>query len=282
MFPKTIEETKVPPIKIQGIKTKLVPFILKNVSWHGKGRWIEPFVGSGVVLFNALPDKALVADTNQHIIGVYQAIQSGFLTPYALKDHLEREGKSLETRGETHYYEIRDRFNAEGNPFDFIFLNRASFNGLMRFNGKGHFNVPFCRKPERFRQAYITKICNQVQWAAQAMQGRDWEFVTQEWQKTLASANNQDFVYMDPPYIGRHTDYFNGWKDQDANALADTAKSLPCPFAYSMWKQNQYRKNQHLADHFADHPMETFQHFYHVGSTESLRNPMEEALIFNK
>lgn len=282
MFPKLIEETKVPPIKIQGIKTKLVPFILKNVNWLGQGRWIEPFVGSGVVLFNALPDRALVSDTNQHIIGVYQAIQSGLLTAQALKNHLETEGRQLESRGEIHYYDIRERFNAEGNPFDFIFLNRASFNGLMRFNGKGNFNVPFCKKPERFRQAYITKICNQVLWVSQIMQNRDWTFVTQDWQETLKDTTDQDFVYLDPPYIGRHTDYFNAWKESDANALAESAKGLPCPFAYSMWKQNQYRKNQYLIDHFADHRIETFQHFYHVGSTESLRNPMEEALIFNK
>lgn len=33
MFPKHIELTKVPPIKIQGIKTKLVPFIAASIYW---------------------------------------------------------------------------------------------------------------------------------------------------------------------------------------------------------------------------------------------------------
>jgi len=68
-------KVKVPPLKIQGIKTKLVPFILKNITWHGNGKWIEPFLGSGVVAFNVRPDRALLADVNPHIISVYQAIR---------------------------------------------------------------------------------------------------------------------------------------------------------------------------------------------------------------
>jgi DNA adenine methylase len=42
----------VPPIKLQGIKTKLV-LDIKNLSNKIKfNRWVEPFMGSGVVAFN--------------------------------------------------------------------------------------------------------------------------------------------------------------------------------------------------------------------------------------
>ena len=34
---------------------------------------------------------------------------------------------------------------------------RSHFNGMIHFNRSGGFNVPFCRKPNRFAQAYI---CN--------------------------------------------------------------------------------------------------------------------------
>ena len=33
---------------------------------------------------------------------------------------------------------------------------------MMRFNRRGQWNVPFCKKPERFAPAYVTKICNQI------------------------------------------------------------------------------------------------------------------------
>src|SRR5205814_766906 len=72
-----VEKVGVPPVKCQGIKTKLVPFILENIRWSESetGRWIEPFLGSGVVAFNFAPQKALLADTNSHIIKLYQSIQ---------------------------------------------------------------------------------------------------------------------------------------------------------------------------------------------------------------
>ena len=48
-LPSAVGKVRVPPIKSQGIKTKLVPFIMSSVRWSGSGRWIEPFVGSAVV-----------------------------------------------------------------------------------------------------------------------------------------------------------------------------------------------------------------------------------------
>lgn len=273
------ESIKTPPIKIQGIKTKLVPFILNNIKWDGRGCWIEPFLGSGVVLFNASPKRAIVADTNKYIIRVYQAFQNGEMTPVNLREFLETEGQALKEKGESHYYEVRNRFNENHSPFDFIFLNRSCFNGMIRFNSRGGFNVPFCRKPERFAQAYITKICNQAAWVIDKMRGKNWEFVVQDWRETMALVKEGDFVYLDPPYNDRHTDYFNQWNNGDADELAEAVKSLKTGFAYSTWKQNQYRVNEHLIRHFIDYPTFTTQHFYHVGSTEKLRNPMEEALV---
>lgn len=278
-LPKHCQQPKVPPIKSQGIKTKLVPLILASIRWDGRGQWIEPFLGSGSVLFNIQPTKAFISDTNSHIIAVYQAIQTDEMTAHSLRKYLEEEGEKLATQGEAYYYEVRDRFNDLGHPLDFIFLNRASFNGVIRFNSKGKFNVPFCKKVNRFRPAYITKICNQVAWVRSILQDKDWTFVAQDWRETLAGVTPDDFVYLDPPYIGRHTDYFNSWSAADADELAGVVKQLSCGFAYSMWKQNKYRENEHLSQHFSQYPSVTYHHYYHVGATEALRNAMEEILI---
>lgn len=45
----------VPPIKCQGIKTKLVSSIKSLADQQNFDRWIEPFCGSGVVAFNLQP-----------------------------------------------------------------------------------------------------------------------------------------------------------------------------------------------------------------------------------
>ncbi|MGB9738314.1 DNA adenine methylase [Chloroflexus sp.] len=76
-LPRTVKQVIVPPLKCQGIKTKLVQFILSNISWNGKGRWIEPFLGSGVVLFNVQLGRALLNDVNPHIIRLSQIIYEG-------------------------------------------------------------------------------------------------------------------------------------------------------------------------------------------------------------
>ncbi len=280
-LPREVKSVGVPPVKCQGIKTKLVPFIFRSISWKPtpSARWIEPFFGSGVVGFNLMPERALFTDTNQHIIGLYQAIQRGDTTPPRVREHLEVEGQRLAERGGDFFYEVRERFNKDPNPLDFIFLNRSCFNGVMRFNSKGKFNVPFGHKPERFAKAYITKIVNQVGWVAGQMAGKDWEFRVSQWEQALEEACPNDFVYIDPPYVGRHTDYYNTWAEQEAECLARNVQSLPCGFALSMWLENRYRRNEHLENHWSGLEMRSCTHFYHVGSNEELRNEMDEALV---
>ena len=277
-LPTNIHHPQAPPLKSQGIKTRLVPFIAANLRWDGGGRWVEPFMGSAVVALNLRPARALLADSNPHLVAFYQAIQRGSLTPERVRAHLEREGALLQRSDGAHYYEVRRRFNQTHAPLDMLFLSRSCFNGMMRFNRKGGFNVPFCRKPQRFRPGYITRICNQVRWVGQVLSAVDWTFVTQDWRATLRQVDGPDFVYMDPPYLGRFADYHQVWSEEQADALAAAAGRLPCGFALSMWAQNRYRQNAHLQARWGWTHLATTEHFYHLGATESLRNAVTEAL----
>ena len=128
------EKIFVPPLKIQGIKTKLVPLIRENVILDKETIWYEPFMGSGVVGFNVEPERAVFADVNPHIINFYNRIKDGSITSGKVRAFLEAEGKKLENGDADYYYEVRDRFNQHHEPLDFLFLNRACFNGMMRFN----------------------------------------------------------------------------------------------------------------------------------------------------
>ena len=273
----------VPPIKCQGIKTKLVSAIQKVVEVREYSRWVEPFCGSCVVALNVQPKKALLCDTNIHIIRFYQDIQNGIITPAAVKKFLTNEGEKLKTKGEPYYYEVRERFNDAPTSLDFLFLNRSCFNGLIRFNRKGKFNVPYCHKPERFAQAYVTKITNQVQQIAQVLSTVDWTFQVYDFRETLSKFEEGDFVYADPPYAGRHVDYFNSWSDDDEAALAARLSAVSCDFMLSTWHSNEFRSNTAI-DLVWSRPnfyMLKREHFYHVGASEDLRHPMIEALIAN-
>lgn len=188
--------TIIPPIKSQGIKTKLVPWINDVILRSGidisKSNWIEPFFGTGVVGFNSpLKGKFIVGDTNPHIISFYNGILKREITPMNMRAYLERESKILSSSDEdgyAYYREVKNRFNCFHNSFDFIFLSRAGFNGMMRFNRKGEWNIPFCKKPNRFSPAYITKICNQVNAVQQIITNKTWEFNNQGFIETIKRA----------------------------------------------------------------------------------------------
>ena len=273
----------VPPLKCQGIKTKLVGEINRVAADQDFKRWVEPFCGSCVVALNVQPKKALLSDSNIHIIHLYQEIQNGHLTPALAKSFLEEEGNKLRMDGEPYYYTVRERFNANPTSLDFLFLNRSCFNGVMRFNRSGKFNVPYGHKPQRFAQAYVTKITNQIRRISEVISSCDWTFTATDFRQTLKSAMPGDLIYADPPYAGRHVDYFSSWSEADEVDLADFLKQSSNSFILSTWHSNEFRKNALLEKNWDDPRFHVLlrEHFYHVGSSEDLRHPMIEALITN-
>ncbi|AXJ11838.1 DNA adenine methylase [Arthrobacter sp. PM3] len=281
-LPQKLTNVQVPPIKIQGIKTKLVSFIAANIMWDGVGTYHEPFMGSGVVGFNLAPQRAIFSDTNPHLIRFYQSLYDGKITAPMVREYLETEAPKLADTPdgrESYYYEVRDRFNKEHSPLDFLFLQRSNFNGMIRFNSSGGYNVPFGRKPNRFAPALITKITNQVRWLGELFQARpDWTFANQSFEDAYQDVEAHDFVYLDPPYIGRHDGYFDSWSEEKADLLAEITQKNPSGYALSMWHSNRHRTNGHL-DLWAHGVVHTTDHFYHVGAKELNRSAVIEALV---
>lgn len=279
----------VPPIKSQGIKTKLVPWInevlLSSNLDLAKVRWIEPFFGTGVVGLNAyVHGMHIVSDTNPHIINFYNAIKDGVITPYSVREYLEIERKKLSAAGDNgyeYYREVRDRFNSSHSPFDFLFLSRSGFNGMMRFNKRGAWNVPFCKKPNRFAPAYITKICNQVADTGMVIKRYGWEFRNQDFVKTISEACKDDIIYCDPPYFGRYADYYNGWTEEDEERLFNALNDTPAHFILSTWHHNEFRENSMIRRFWGKFNIQTQEHFYHGGGRMENRHSMVEALSFN-
>jgi DNA adenine methylase len=272
----------VPPLKCQGIKSKIVPLI-KELSANLSDKWIEPFLGSGVVAFNSGAKKAILSDINPHIINFYKAIQSKEITPSSVRQYLELEGENLrkaDEDGYVHFRFIKDRFNSTGNFLDFLFLSRAGFNGMMRFSKKGNWNIPFCKKPNRFDKSYVTKICNQVDMVFKVITP-DWDFVNLDFREVIGRAEKGDLIYCDPPYAGRYVDYYTGWSDKDEKDLFDLLTNTKANFILSSWHHNEFRSNVNFENYWSKFNFITRDHFYHSGAKESNRNPMVETLVFN-
>ena len=279
----------IPPVKSQGIKTKLVPWINDIILQSGidieYANWIEPFFGTGVVGLNSpVKGRHIVGDSNPHIINLYNGIKDGIITEYNMRAYLEHEGHILENadeNGYAYYREVKNRFNRDHSSFDFIFLSRAGFNGMMRFNKRGEWNIPFCQKPNRFAPAYVSKICNQIAAAERIIRKGDWEFLNRNFIDTINRAEAGDIIYCDPPYFGRYVDYYNGWTEEDEERLYVALTKTPAHFILSTWHHNEFRENEMMNRFWNNFNVATQEHFYHGGGHIENRHPMVEALVYN-
>lgn len=284
---KDVFKVKVPPIKSQGKKTKLVEWIKESLDTFPKEKdwlYVEPFVGTGVVGFNLSPERAIFSDINPHLIGFYNDLKDKKFSSQDVKEYLNVEGELLLARGDQHYKDVRTRFNDLGNPLDFLFLSRACFNGMMRFNKKGGFNVPFCKKPGRFAPAYITKIVNEVKWLEHKLHNNDWQFKTEDFRSVLKSIEDNPLaiIYSDGPYPSRYNDYFNGWSDKDERELFDALDKQKGQFILSTWYGNDFRQNTFIEELWSKFKVVTKSHTYHLGAKVENRNEIQEALIIKR
>lgn len=281
------ELIKVPPIKSQGKKTKLGNWIINEIKEIQKdgGLYIEPFVGTGVIGFNLNPKRAIFSDTNIHLINFYNDLKNNNINSTIIRDYLEDQGNILsKSKDGNYYYDVRNRFNKSHNSLDFLFLTRSCFNGMMRFNQKGGFNVPFCKKPNRFAPALITKIVNQTKWLENQMKDKDWIFKVSDFRQILNQHKDKAnvFYYLDAPYILRHGDYYNKWDEDSELSLYELLKKQKGGFIMSTWLKNKYRENPYIDKYWSDFEIKTMEHTYHIGAKEVNRNKVIEAIILKK
>ncbi|MKM03263.1 Dam family site-specific DNA-(adenine-N6)-methyltransferase, partial [Salmonella enterica subsp. enterica] len=129
-----------PFLKWAGGKYSLLPELYHLIP-AGK-RLIEPFVGGGSVFLNSdKHERFLLADVNADLINLYQmlAVVPDTVIGEAIKAF--RHLNDVEN-----YTAIREAFNSQQlnateRAAAFLYLNRHCFNGLMRYNLDGFFNV---------------------------------------------------------------------------------------------------------------------------------------------
>lgn len=119
----------------------------------------------------------------------------------------------------------------------------------------------FCKKPNRFSPAYITKICNQVNAVQQIITNKTWEFNNQGFIETIKRAQKGDLIYCDPPYFGRYVDYYNGWTEKDEQELFNVLSETKASFILSTWHHNEFRDNEMIARYWNRFNILTQEHF---------------------
>jgi DNA adenine methylase len=181
-----------PFLKWAGAKTPLIR-TLRELFPDGEFRFIEPFVGSGVVFLNTRYRSSLLSDTNRDIISLYSVLKDQREKFIAVcKDLFAPENKA-----EERYYELRTEFNAcaygQRRAALFLYLNRHCFNGLCRYNQQGKFNTPFGKYSSVYFPAEEMLVFADKLATAQLEKA--------DFRKPLGEAGEGDVVYCDPPYV---------------------------------------------------------------------------------
>ncbi|ADO46036.1 DNA adenine methylase [Hydrogenobacter thermophilus TK-6] len=179
-----------PFVKWAGGKRQLINLLIDNLPIE-YDTYIEPFIGGGALLFEIMPDRAIINDINEELINAYKVIRDSLTELIeSLKQHKNEEG---------YYYKVRslspDKLSPVERASRFIYLNKTCFNGLYRENSKGQFNVPF----GKYKNPVIVDEEN-LKLVSDYLNTANVEIYNTDYKEICKLAKKGDFVYLDPPY----------------------------------------------------------------------------------
>ena len=157
--------------------------------------YLEPFIGGGAVYFDLNPEKAVINDVHKELIDFYKSIKKGYSNDIYnfMKEHPNEE--------ET-YYTVRDYDNTDelDNAKRFYYLRKTCYRGMLRYNKKGKFNIPYGRYKtynyEDLKNKDYEKLLKRTE-----IFNNSFEYIFENYD------NSNNFMFLDPPYDSEFTDY---------------------------------------------------------------------------
>jgi len=233
-----------PLVKYRGGKSKEILHLIKHIPKF-TGRYIEPFFGGGALYFHFEPKKAIINDINSKLMAFYKAVKSDFDLLRIELEEIERtyiinrkkfeelKAKTPQLRvddeNEALYYHIREMFNdlTEKKYSDallYFFINKTAYSGMIRYNAKGEFNVPYGRYAN-LNTTLVTKAHNRLL--------ANTEIYNLDYKHIFEMSDEDDFMFLDPPYDCVFSDYGNaeykdGFDEKNHIELANSYKNLNC------------------------------------------------------
>jgi DNA adenine methylase len=233
---ETEKEYIKPFLKWVGGKTQIIDKLMNEFPKE-MNNYHEPFLGGGSVLLALLCSKRNgtikingsinVSDINANTIHLFKNIKlfpeeiinqvhniiNEFNTITEDND-VNRKPTTKDdalTSKESYYFWIRKQFNelsqsdklsVKGSSL-LLFLNKTCFRGVYR-EGPNGFNVPYgnYKNPTIINDEHIRDISDLI---------RDVNFSVKSFEDSLKEANENDFIYLDPPYAPENDKSFVGY-----------------------------------------------------------------------
>lgn len=158
--------------------------------------YLEPFIGGGALYFHLNPNKAAITDVHSELIHLYKCIKDNKANEIYdfMKEH---------PNDEKVYYKVRDEMPVN-TPLDyakrFYYQRKTCFRGMLRYNKKGKFNIPFGRyKTYNYEILKNKNYCELLK--RTEVECKDFEYLFKKYD------NSDNFMFLDPPYDSVFTDY---------------------------------------------------------------------------
>lgn len=220
-----------PVIKWSGSKRsqaeKILTYFPKEIDTY-----YEPFCGGASVLRRLLSsdikvNRYVCSDLNNGLIDLWNEIINH---PEQVYSYYKKLWNELNTdddkqRKKEYFAMVRERYNREHNPLDFMFIMRTTTNGMPRYNREGEFNNSFHVTRNGIVPETLEKII--YEWN-DLLKTNNVEFISCTYEEIKPSEN--DFVYLDPPYANTKGMYYG---TIDYTRLWDWLRGLPCKYALS-------------------------------------------------
>ena len=224
-----------PFVKWAGGKRQLLSQIKERMP-KAYNNYYEPFIGGGAMLFELLPERAIINDINIALINTYRQICDN---PEVFIKEIQHLDSEMWEDGKKYYYSLRERYNDKlmQEELDvelaalFVFINKHCFNGLYRVNGKGLFNVPYNNSRKKsIDEDAIRDISSYL---------KNVDILEGDFQVACAQAKKGDFVFIDSPYAPLNPTSFEsytkeGFDIESHKRLADLYDELTERGCYCM------------------------------------------------
>lgn len=233
-----------PMIKYRGGKSREIQYFSDYIPDHFD-TYYEPFLGGGAVYFYLEHPKSVINDVNGKLMSFYSGVRDNYeqITSELLRiqeiyEQNQEEYSILKranpeervaNKNEDLYYQLRDMYNHKipsiySDGALYFFINKTAYSGMIRYNSKGEYNVPFGRYPH-FNTRVITRQ-HQVLLSTTRLFCTDYSDI-------FKMAGPEDFMFLDPPYDCIFNDYgnidmMNGFDEAQHRRLAADFKQLRC------------------------------------------------------
>lgn len=234
------------PFFYVGDKYKLMPQ-LKQLMPKNIEQYIEPFVGGGSSFLNSKGTSYMLNDVDSYVVELHRQIGSYTGKSEELFDALfeiiDFYGLSCSYRGicvpedmkkkyvktyyskynKDAYIRMRKDFNANKNDFLRLYLLLIyGFNHMIRFNGKGDFNLPVGNVD--FNNNVYQALNNYLDFVGE----HEIEFFNMDYISFLEKIrfDKNSYVFLDPPYLISMSEYNKLWNDKKEDELCEYLDSL--------------------------------------------------------